>query len=119
MRSSGGDKEGMLELTFRLDTPTSSCLSLMPMSSSLLARSLKKMSSAMQLTFWPWSSSSSWKSRDFCKHHATQHTHTIGSMRAAGPGRRPANGVGRVVAYDSQVQDVLAGKKQPEGGRRG
>ena len=108
----------MLVRTSRLDAPISSCLSLMPTSTTLLARSLKKMSSAMQLSCWPWSSSSSWKSRGFCKHRATQHEHTIGGMSAAGPARRPANVVGRVVASDSQVQDVLAGKKQPEGGRR-
>ena len=73
------------------------------------------MNSAMQLSYWPCSSSSSWKSHGFCKHRATQHTHAIGGMSAAGPGRRPANGVGRVVAYDSQMQDVLAEKKQREG----
>ena len=123
-RAGGGAAESivvarisMLASTSRLDAPISSFLSLMPMSMTLLARSLKKVSSALKLSYWPCSSSSSWKSHGFCKHRATQHTHTIGGMSAAGPGRRPVNVVGRVVAYDSQMQDVSAGKKQPEGGR--
>ena len=115
--SISGERISMLARTSRLDAPISSCLSLMPTSTALLARSLNKMSSTMQLSFWPWSSSASWKSHGSCKHRDTQHTHTVGSVSAAGPGRRPANGAGRVVAYESQVQDVLAGKKQPEGGR--
>lgn len=40
-------------------------------------------------------------------------------MSAVRPGRRPANDVGRVMAYDCQVQDMKPGKKQPEGMRQG
>ena len=53
IRSIAADKEGMLARTFSLDAPISSGLSLMPMSTTLLERSLKKVSSAMQLSCRP------------------------------------------------------------------
>ena len=40
-------------------------------------------------------------------------------MSAARPGRRLADDVDRVVAYDCQVQDVKPEKQQPEGMRSG
>ena len=70
------------------------------------------MSSALKSSCWPCSSRSSWKPHDSCEYRA---------MSAAGLGRRSANGVGRVVAFEYQIQGVLGRKKmshREEGGYR-